>query len=284
MYLQVGLAFIHCVSLLATQASEGLQKLRQSLEKYDIGLLLIGASLLITAAVQLATSGLTLYHAFIILLMNLLIAITVTLPFNLRYMTRRASPNPNFWQHIKRSLPIFGIYTVYLCFVGGFGVWVFTHLERFEDDPSLCTTSTTFYFFGHYHLVVDSATPWLAIYIIACIPILNFLLLTAIFGIASFILAIPLHGAASQLSASWPNAQQLPRHLILVLPVLITATCCALIIVAIESTVKGNNVSGEESDWTFGQILAIIVVLFPLIDYLPYVDAPPSGNQTASSA
>lgn len=53
----------------------------------------------------------------------------------------------------------------------------------------------------------------------------------------------------------------------------------------IEKTVKENNVASGESDWTFGQMLAIIVVLFPLIDLLPHwkLHETMSGAQAGSN-
>jgi hypothetical protein len=243
------------------------------------GLLLTGGALLVSAVIQANTFGLSLYHALIILNLSWLTNITTVTSLLINTMIK-TDPKPYNKREVWTSTE-FLAYVVHFCATGAFGLWVFSDVKDFGIGQE-CASSTVYWILGYGE--TPATNPifrifWLVVYAFAAVPVANALLflslntailsvfyffMTVFSGICmlcfcpSFLTKTPTESDERLIWRGWKA--------ILGSPYVITPLFLdILLILTTEKTIASNRVGPEETYWTFGQTLALIVALPYLI-------------------
>jgi hypothetical protein len=190
----------------------------------------------------------------------------------------------------KALVPVFYVFG-HLIFTAGFGLWLIITIRRFDRTPNPCTSSTVYFAFGT-HYPVERPTFrhfWLAVYIISATPYnVVFLLLSWAFVIVCaslglmlavvlltpiiFIVIFPLSICIARVSHKASEEESDRRRSVVaaavcsVMYLISFAVYPLLLVIFTEKTIQINSVAFGEGQWTFGQTIAIIVVLPVLVD------------------
>jgi hypothetical protein len=259
--------------------------------------LITGCAMIISGFIQAKTIGLSVYHAMIVLnlsWMNTTFSVISAAFACLTDWLDRGLEN-------KRKGPRIGyLGIIHLSLTGSFGVWVWREVDKFGDSPE-CTPYLFTVFFGHDVSVL--AKPLRRVYLIVfwvtAIPIVNILMVAIVTSIGAMVallclvsplilLAYILDRCLSRHSkkshANDANAVQgipitLTKHGLSlrgwvakrVIRVGLPYLCFVAFIdvfftIDTELLVRRNQqfVQPGESQWTFGQTLAVIVAITPL--------------------
>lgn len=231
-------------------------------EAASTSVLLTACALLSSAFVQARSLGMSTYHALIILNLawmnntNTFVYAIICSYQNTekgRFFTRLRLRPPR-----DRILP-FLVGSLHLSFVAGFGLWFWTTIDKFGTGAQCELQLPLLYpILGRQILVTSTAlrVVSLTLYAIIALPGVNVLVIMWIIG-----------GTANVLFHFIPSTPfLLPGCFWLVMLVGINVIVIADTEIMIRHT-KRFVMSGE-SDWTFGQTLAVILLLLPLRDVI----------------
>ncbi|KAK7458086.1 hypothetical protein VKT23_009992 [Stygiomarasmius scandens] len=195
--------------------------------------------------------------------------------------------------------------SVHLIIVGAFGLWLWLTIHTFGNQTD-CIPLTTVIVFGHSVPVLSNTLRIVSItlYILSSIPLLNIVIcICAVAAVVLFILYI--FSLRSRLAAGTtlsdrilstavapspsPSQPAQPgdrtKFLSAVLPILL---CQLYFIICTELTINTNQPllisnDGRESDWTFGQTLAVALTLLPLLEISKFLRKKFLGTGTAKA-
>ncbi|KAJ7892997.1 hypothetical protein B0H13DRAFT_2339833 [Mycena leptocephala] len=251
-------------------SSEEIKKMSRML----ISIILTACALLLSTGIQAATSGISLYHALIILQLSWINSMTFV---TVNFVAHRAE-NINT---LRNALPLRGgqsnrnkasekekdvteqlllaicVASLHFIAVGVFGIYVWNKIQTFGNQPE-CNKDT--------FLVILSRTVYvthgpirrisLAIYGISVIPIFNIYLIGIPFIIVYLIGSITLPNVHSDANA----------RLALYFAISVMATAMSILVANTEQMIHRSSglVQPGEGNWTFGQTLALILLFFPI--------------------
>jgi hypothetical protein len=259
----------------------------QRLRKTSFTIVLTGSALLVASFIQAHLFGLTVYHAVIVLNLSWLINLTAVISVMLRWgLDGNGMKGLSDWQKIK-SREV-AMYTAHFCATGALGIWLFSNVDKF-DITQKCSDSTVFYVFSHFVRVENPRFRifWLVIYSLTAIPILNWCILICMLVFTFLVMYLVLvliivtsvcvftpcvlcccgakrRGEADEAKddSNLPDFTKSSVGLLVVLSLVLDV----LLIVSTEETINHNTVGSGESEWGFGQTLALLVMLLPAIE------------------
>jgi len=227
-------------------------------------LFLTGCVLLVSTFIQKASAAMTIYHTLIVLnlswiisLSALLFVIFITLSPVLNAL-RFGSVNgallmPSSSKYVAPVL----LSVFHLCAIGALGIRVWTKMPTSIDQRD-CEAGTFLTVFGQNIPVTSGSlrNGSIALYSLMVIPFLNILLFVVVMAI--FLTMIHLCSIRCR-----PNS-----ILLLTGGALIAVLLEILFVVDTELLIERTSpwVKGDESRWTFGQILAMSMVILPVIE------------------
>jgi hypothetical protein len=260
-----------------------------SLYSINANLLLTACALLVSAFVQAATYGLSVYHAIIVLNLSWMnnasaVAYSIVDPLGpihgedqggrrkegvscsyFRELFFR-SPNKINWSLV--------LATIHLCAMASLGILVWHKIESFGNQPD-CTPSTFLTFFwhnipvAHNHLRIFS----LILYTFTIIPAVNILLayiiaLTGGFCILLLFTLVYRSLILMRLAPSTLFDKYTFRQRLIIAALYAVAFTDILLVIDTELMIQRSkgNVKVGENQWTFGQTLAMITIALPLAD------------------
>ncbi|KXN91708.1 hypothetical protein AN958_12560 [Leucoagaricus sp. SymC.cos] len=243
------------------------------IESQSMTILLTACALLLSAVIQAATFGMSTYHTLIVLNLawmnntnTLLYTVffryqgQVKIPgFKLSFSPRTDQPLPK-----KRAIPLLAVGTLHLSFVAGLGMWFWLKVDTF-GARSQCASQLPLHLIilGHRVPIASKAlrTISLVIYGITATPGLNVVVVVGV-----------VYGIAVLCSWVVEKVLSVPRNVAFFLPGYITLALLTgvNVAIAIDTEVMINEskkfVQAGESEWTFGQTLAIFMLILPLKD------------------
>jgi hypothetical protein len=252
---------------------------RQALERSYANLLITACALLISALVQAVTSQLSIFHALVVLDWSWMLTINALILSILPTIDHLVEIEWGKW--LRSFLPArigqlraMILVSLHMTFMGAFGVYIWWHPAKFQGpDPgqgnttgpgsAVCLQRTiTYVFFAP----IRASNPKLRIasivfYSIIALPIINVAVLTTIAMLIIQLIMMPLTSCCKK------------RHgYTLDLPYTIAwgvqSVANIVIVINTERTIWANRhlISGGESTWGFGQIIAVILVVGPFIE------------------
>jgi len=246
-------------------------------------ILLTAFALLLSAFVQTATSGLSVYHAMIILNLSWINS-TTFITYSLIYIAYRRStiqggilgilPKLMSLFRSRQAVMVVVLASAHLCFMAGFGIWVWSDIDDYGGhDSRECTLQTVTVTFG----ISSSVTAELlhimslVLYSITAIPFFNIIISTAVLIVSITIPLSIIHSLIHWWKPVIDDQLSHDRNIVRIacyIALLITATIDILLIVDTELTIWRNRqlVQPEESRWSFGQTLALLLIILPLVD------------------
>jgi hypothetical protein len=232
---------------------------QKSLERLSANFLLISCALLFAAIIQAATLGINPYHALIVLNLSWINNLATIAGFG--FMAWEG-PSRGFWRYRSTQLAI-----LHLCVLGAFGLWTWIKLllqfNGQSPSPSDCKPTQSSVIFG-YNVPIQG--PLLVISLVVfggtALPMFNFLWLMLLLEFFIKIL-YPLKFIPRWIPTwpQWNKAQYLYR-------ILITIGFVIRFLVDTEIMIRRNapRIQQGESDWSFGQTLAILLIIVPLLE------------------
>ncbi len=248
----------------------------RSISRRTMILTITGLGVIISAVIQAATSGLSAYHAFLMLALSWVIIIGGS--FSLLMMLMESSEsNPDYvfdgncgltgWYHsdpeVRTSSRLHLFHSFHITVTSCIGIWLFSRLSDFDRSPNNCTASTVVVMVGH-QLPITAHTLRIFSLVISsllALPILNAILIQVLHWTPPIILAFLysyLDHFVSDEMFGWISALWMISSS--VVPIV-------LIIVSIERTIQANNVGTGAGQWTLGQTLALIAAAISTIDF-----------------
>ena len=240
---------------------------QNSLGTSTIALAITAFSLALAAIIESKTSGLSVYHALVtlnlgwMLIASSLVAGTFTsLPVIIG--NRPWAEIRKLYRPTSRGLPLAVFPTTHLLVVASFGIWVWSNIRIFGGQPE-CTPQTLVVIFGHDIRVTNPALRIvsLVVYSVAIVPVVNVLtIITAAGGFSSLILRI--------LTGGRDVGDTTKARLCFFSSLCVPALVIIAFAVDTELTIQRNQaiIFPGEAQWTFGQTLAMILVLPILAD------------------
>jgi len=237
----------------------------------SINLFVTGCSLILCAVVQAAKGGLSVYHALIVLNLSWIISLSAFLHIVIALLNSflaladpgNGVPEAEEVDELEASSThayVVPMSVFHLSAMGTFGIWFWVTIDRFGDQPE-CTPATFSTIFGWDVLVMQS---WLrcgsiALYSLVVVPFLNFVILAGALVIGILLVA---HCVRIPRRPEYRNA------LILIGGIFVMVLLEVVFIVDTELLVSRSSklVKQGESDWSFGQTLALISLLLPLVE------------------
>ena len=224
---------------------------------------LTASALLLSAIIQARTYGLSLYHANIVLILSWISFVPTYFTGILGDAVHPTDPSDGrrkfrWGVGWKGFLARMFTWTHYIA-VAGFGLWIWSDVKSFGDQPQ-CTPQTFVVIFGHNILVTDPGLK------IAALILYSFMGLSAI---------LPLYVIFVQSLHCERRLLPPPRNLNFTskkrqstwIPFLIAMSGVEILFVSSTEVLirrsKGLVYPGE-SQWTFGQSLAMFLVLAPI--------------------
>lgn len=254
-----------------------------------------GVVLLVAAVIQAKVYNLSLYHALIVINLSWLSHLTalgLTLTSNL--MT---SPTDFIfgWKRGPSQFTPYLICSLHLTATAAFSIWVFSNLDTFGDlSGDGCNSGIHYWVFGHQVSATADGfrRAGLVISGVAICPLINLSLETAFFGIVNFVFQLPslclfivlvailCLALFSFVTCCIPTERRgrfidsfrgLPSHYLVrrvygqAMPYIFVII---IFVIATEELIVINRdlVSEGEGEWTFGQTLAMFVLLPVVLD------------------
>lgn len=251
-------------------AADGLFDLaeQKQLTSTSAALEITAQSLVLAAIIQACTSGLSTYHALIVLNLSwMLIAATLV---GCTCAALFAIPSWSFKEirniRFRSSGMVHFIIlpTIHLLLVGSFGIWVWVKIKAFGDQPE-CTPGILITFLGRNISVMNPTirTTSLISYALALVPVLNILgVIALVVGCSSI-----LKGLLSCGFGNWRKTRATLQYLpAICIPAFIIVT----FIIDTELMIERNKaiIFPGESQWTFGQTLSMILTVPVLGDII----------------
>ena len=237
-------------------------------------ILMTGCAIIISAIIQAKTIGLSAYHAMIVLNLSWMNNSYLTISWVFRVgesdleeiiasSLSRRKPK----KKISR-FPI-GLGLAHLSLMAGFGIWLWQNIDTFGDRPQ-CTPYIFTVIFGQNVSAMNTSlrAGSLALYWITAIPIVNLLAISLVvvvvvlfvLGLTALINRQALFHVGLLISWNLLQGRIFYLQFVLLLDVLF-AVDTELMIHRSRPLVQPG-----ESQWTFGQTLAVIVTIIPLLE------------------
>jgi len=268
-------------------------KERTSLRQYHTILRLSGIALTISALIQTFTFGLSIQHSIVILNLSWMVNISATAILSLFFARAyRSSASKDLYaarhqfrrKHGRQLMVPFVLAMLHMCSIGILGF--FTWLRPWEMgshvrgwDPCTMNTVTTIFFRdipitsrglqGFYLLLYITL---MGAFLFLPLQIFATLICSQIFTVAIYLVARGIQAVKSSERAR----ATLDRWFDTMAPmfwctIVLNAGIGALFIVDTELLIQHNEHlltvgDSKESDWTFGQTLSLILVVFPVLD------------------
>ncbi|KAF9453417.1 hypothetical protein P691DRAFT_780905 [Macrolepiota fuliginosa MF-IS2] len=242
------------------------------IESQSMTILLTACALLSSAVIQAATFGMSTYHALIILnlaWMNNTNTLLYAILFRYQGLVkipgfRLSTFQPQKPLPKKKALPLLAVGSLHLSFVAGFGLWFWAKIDTFGASSQCAPRLPLLLVILGHRIPVTSQllrVISLAIYGIIAVPGLN---LVVVVGV--------LYGAAAICSRAVEILSIIPKNVTFFLPGYITLALLFgfNIAIAVDTEIMISQtkafVQEGESQWTFGQTLAIFMLVLPLKD------------------
>jgi hypothetical protein len=268
-------------------------------------IVLTGLAIAISGIIQATTYGLSTYHTVLLLALCWVIIIGALTPYLVMwYDTESFSGRSPFASMLKGFHPLTNIietlalfHSVHFTVTCCVGLWFYSSVSTFDRSPDGCTASTVMVIVGHKHLVTDHAIRnfFIALYSIFLVPLLNIFIIELVFVVLPLIL--PLSVIFLMLI---PKFIRFVFKLLCVIVICLILPCCAgweeeddmdytllddfqslgpavvlpgpliaiiLIIVSTEQTIRANNVTPGEGQWTLGQTLALMAAVISTLEF-----------------
>jgi hypothetical protein len=254
------------------------------LQTIYVNLLLTACALLVSAFIQAATFGLGLYHALIVLNLSWIVNSSALIICVFPSLAR-LQPVDTWWKWIEKIWPsrrnqLLGLLlvTIHLCAMGALGIQIWATpakygpLGRDAAYVSGCLSKTVFTVFGVDIPVTNKALRGisLTLYSITMIPLVNGIVLIILIGVTSHYSQpfgrVFIKAWKNTLGLLWMHnndaAQRVERtkhnpaySSAMVLQLLVSAYFIINTELMISTT--------DESEWTFGQTLSMLLIIFP---------------------
>jgi hypothetical protein len=249
--------------------------------------LVMGMSLVISAIILSLTSGVTVYHAFIVLNMSWINNITAIVPCFLITDAQGASDVVDasalgvkaFIDAVLSFSRNNLLYLLHMSAMASLGIWLFARIDSFGSSTT-CTPTTIYYLAGHYVLADQSTLRlfWIVAYSIMVIPIVNVAILFSLVCVLDIVVTRLVKYHPKGLGDE--ERSLLARRINYISLIIIAFLLIIGLIVSTEQTIMDNNVGpGQGADdhqvmlsfplifiltdlWTFGQTLAVVLA-FP---------------------
>jgi hypothetical protein len=202
-------------------------------------------ALLITAVIQTARDQLTLFHAICIIHLLTLLGLTT--------LSSRI-------ENVRFSLRGFvgmSLYFLSLCMFIGFNFYVWITAPSFGSQPQ-CNASTVYVVFGADVLPTLPVFRWILV-AVSCIGLVSIIISLLLFSKAireTFTKRMNVFGKENS------------RQDFVVLGVSAHLGTWVYAVTTFEQTLQHNVLSPDEFQWSFGQILALVLLIGPLFDLL----------------
>ncbi|KDQ17188.1 hypothetical protein BOTBODRAFT_172261 [Botryobasidium botryosum FD-172 SS1] len=283
-YAQNLLAFIPSILFLADNDIDPIEL--ESMGAISTSILVTACALLISAFIQAATFGLSVYHALIVLNLSWINNMNAVVYCLLAVESEGAPIGAlDFLREVFRmdirglidsgAAAVIGLATLHLSAMGALGLWVWSKVDEFGDQPQ-CTPYTLYVLFGRSFSATDKPLRIgsLVLYSITAFPLVNlfffFFLGWAFSAISSFVvflydqvddyLNLPPNIGTSLFNISERMQYYSMLAFSLIAQVLFIADTELMIRRSADLVQEG------ESQWTFGQTLAMLLLVLPLVD------------------
>lgn len=201
-----------------------------------------GLALLCTAVYETFKHQLTLFHAVCVI--HLLFLLGVNVVSRGRYRMFGA----------LRQLALFTVTIIALGTFSAFSTFVWITAPQFGSQPE-CNNQTIYVIFGVSINVTSSVFRWIMAAIFLAAPgiiLLSLLIILCCLGRKGLLLRIRGNDRANeQVDGEKFPAIELAIHI----------AFCIYAIVSLEQTINRNNVQSDEEQWTFGQIIALFILI-----------------------
>lgn len=231
----------------------------RAIRKISFNLLVVAYSLLASAFIQVATFGISFYHALVVLRLSNITSISALL-YLLYATSEMRREKDGVIRRIKKSWIALLLGSTHLSIASGFGIWIWKTFKTFGRESN-CTP----YLVIHNGLrkvhVTDPGVsePWFIFYIVVAAPLVNLLLLLLPFAFVSYWI---------QRIRERKVLSRVLKTMLLFAALLIVAVLEVIVIADIELTIQNNSwlIEAGEANWTFGQTLAVVVMIVPVFD------------------
>jgi hypothetical protein len=250
----------------------------------SLNLFLIGCALLLSTVIQGATLGLTVHHALIVLNLNWIVGLSALLyvfiwTYNIvaAWFSMPLKRRPEDDEYDERTdrppsgRSLLYLSTLHLCGTGLVGIWLWKTVKTFGDQQE-CTPLTVSGVFGKNISVLNATLRRvsLAIYWIAALPFVN-LLIVFLAALVALGLMACVYSAIRWLvfkNLSWRTFSLFGGIFVIILleVAFIVDTEIMISRPGMEALVKDG-----EGTWTFGQTLALVVLVVPLVETVKIV-------------
>ncbi|KAL2126200.1 hypothetical protein VTI74DRAFT_1481 [Chaetomium olivicolor] len=246
---------------------------------YKNSLSIQGMALLCTAWYESTHGQLTLFHAMVVLHLVSLLGINLA-----SRISPKKSPWIRFWMN---SLLIICAVSAFIAF----NVYVWIRAPDFGSQPE-CNSTVVYVLFGNSINATNPIFRYIILATLAAIP--GFFVIFLILGLPCWIMAcclcredmhckrnpVPLLFDRDDTSEDGPKPVNWTHEMVQIMAYMAFSIYA---IVSLEQMISRNRVSEEESQWTFGQIIALFLLLGPTVDFFNAVAAS-FGKKTSISA
>jgi len=250
-----------------------------ALETISANILLTACALLVSAFVQAATFGLSVYHAIIVLNLswiNNMGAFGCVIVEKQRQVEEKEHMTKKerllaWWFHSDGShrfrWPI-ATAAIHLTAMSAFGIWVWAKIDDFGNQPQ-CTPQTFITILGRDIFVAHRSIRLASVVIYAAflIPFVNVILMLICLALI-YMVVITL--AACCMLMFRKDSDHKERLFLFSMLWLVGVILVVVFVVDTELMVQKSSplVKSGESQWTFGQTLAILMLVLPLTDVM----------------
>jgi hypothetical protein len=245
---------------------------RKALDTIYANILVTACALLISAFVQAATFGLTVYHTLIVLNLSWINSAGAVAWSYIDFLDGGdGKENRKIWARLpfpfSNGLPS-TLACAHLSAMAGLGIWVWSKVATFGDQPE-CTPETLMILFGH-DIPVTNKPLYIAlivVYSITAIPGINLILLVTLVILVLTLVLLVLTVLLMKIVRGW-HPSSFARRLGYIGGPLLGALLDLLFVINTELMIRSNKglVKEAESQWTFGQTLAMLMVVLPLVE------------------
>ncbi|KZT59258.1 hypothetical protein CALCODRAFT_198945 [Calocera cornea HHB12733] len=278
------------------------EKLFEDLSLNIATVLVTGSAMLVSAFVQARLYDFSLYHGLIVLNLSWLNVLTVLMPISVAEM--RGASGSGFRIGAVKSAPRNIGFLLYVCAIGAYGIWLAYHMSDFGSYPDCNSSVVWVVFGRSIQATAPGLRTFLLVVSsMAAFPVVNIYLLVLATLLAFFFAMIPLfgifslqncfrrsrHGGREELehvSTATTSPTQRPvwsaaaarkastvvaasfssNNRSLAFAGAVAVAPSIIIIASTEQLIAFNrsHVEDGEDDWTFGQILALLLLTLPL--------------------
>jgi hypothetical protein len=241
---------------------------RKALITIHANILLTVCALLIFMSVQVVTSGLTYYHALIVLNLSWINNAGMLAWCYMDFLgDENGKDNRKVWTRLpfpfsNGSSSSTCVYA-HLSAIAGLGIWICSQVATFEDQPHCSPGTSTNFFDRDIPVTIEPVyIASMVVYSITALPGINLVLLVTLFMLMLLGLAVFL----VKMMRGWDSS--FTRRLAFIGGPLLCALLDLLFVINTELMIRRNKglVKEGESRWTFSQTLAMLMVVLPLVE------------------